>query len=316
MKKILMLMMMFVLSAAVTACTYWTPTEKNAAFFDTEMKENVSFEQSLSGYDRVEINIDLTVSSVIVNATQGDTLKYEQKANKEELLAIMDKSKRGDTLILTFKNETNPNLLTGTQNSEASIWVPSGIEVVWSSNVDVGDLNFDMNHLNMIEVDAHTNVGKLKLSANEDYNNLSYVKLQTNVGDVNMAINGALESLEKVDLRTNTGSVKMSLDGKIKNSLEVSANADVGSVNLSFAGEYDHEVSAVAKASVGDVEVKFPKQHEVALEAKMNEFTSKLEMDDIPFSKSQSIYRLDGDGALFTLDVSVSIGDATIGYSK
>ncbi|HAS73075.1 MAG TPA: hypothetical protein DCS67_02905 [Clostridiales bacterium UBA8960] len=316
MKKKLLLMLMIVLSVSVTACTYWTPTEKNGAFFDTEMNEKVNYEQRLSGYDRVEIIVDLTVSSVKVDVIEGDTLKYEQKANKEALLAGMNKREKGNTLILTFKNDTNPNLLTGTQNSETRIWVPSGVEVIWQSNVNVGDLDFNMNRLDVVEVDAVSNVGKMKLSAKDDFDRLTYVKLKTNVGEIAMDIKGELDVLEKVDLSTNTGSVIMSLDGVLKQSLVLDAKADVGSVDLNFKGNYERSVKCTANASVGDVKVLFPKNHEVALDAKTSEFTSKLIMDDVPFSKSQSIYRLDGDGAMFTLEVSVSIGDATIGYSK
>lgn len=316
MKKSMLLVMMVMLAMAVTACTYWTPTEKNGAFFDTEMKETVSFEESLSGYDRVEISVDLTVSRVSVAAVEGKTLKYEQKANKEELLAGMKKSERGKTLVLKFKNETNPKLLTGTQNSETKIWIPSGVEVVWLSNVDVGDLDFDMTHLNMVEVDAETNVGKIDVHAKEDYEALSYVKLQSDVGEVRVSIDGELKSLEKVDLSTNTGSVAMSLDGTMRHALVVNGKSDVGTVSLKFKGDYDKPVKCSARSSVGDVEVAFPKKHEVALEAKTSEFTSKLNYGDIPFVKSQNVYKLDGAGATFTIDLQVSIGDATLSYSK
>lgn len=316
MKKSLMLLMVVVVSLAFTACTYWTPTEKSGAFFDTEMKETVSFEESLSGYDRLEITVDLTVSGVEVASVEGKSLKYEQKANKEPLLASMKKSDRGNTLILTFKNETNPNLLTGTQNSETKIWIPSDVEVVWVSNVDVGDLKFDMTHLNMIEVDAETNVGKIDVHANEDFDNLTYLRLQSDVGDVRISVDGVQEALEKMDLSTNTGSVSMTLDGEMKHALEVTAKADVGSVSLKFRGDYEKPVDCSARASVGDVEIAFPKKHEVSLEAKTSEFTSKLNYGDIPFVKSQNLYKLDGGEAVFKIDLEVSIGDATLSYSK
>jgi len=316
MKKMLLIAVLFILSTSLTACTYWTNNKDGFDMLDSDLDESVFYEKDLSSYEQVEINIDLTVSGVKVETIGGDTLKFEQKANREELLAAFDFSDSGDKAILTFKNDHGIKLTAGTQNSETLIQIPDGVKVVFISNLDVGDFEMDMDDVEMLEVDASTNVGKISLSASEDQDLLNYINASSDVGDIALTFDGALEKLEEVNMSTNTGEIEAAFNGELSNELKLESKTDVGDITLDFGGVFKEKVTCKAESSVGDINLLIPEDHEVILDAHLTEFTTNLEISDIPFSKSKSIYKIDGDEALFNIDLSVSVGDATVKYSN
>lgn len=316
MKKPILFATLILLSISLTACTYWTNDDDGFDLLDSDLDESINFEKDLSSYDRIEINIDLTVSSVDVEAINGDTLKYEQKANREELLADFDFSDNGDTAVLTFKNDHGFKIASGTQNSEAFIQIPKGIEVVFISNLDVGDCELKLNDVDMVEIDASTNVGQIKIESNDDLEVLSYIKATSDVGDITLNLEGTLETLEDVNLSTNTGKISARFDGELSKALAIESKTDVGEITLNFGGKYKSQVTCKAESSVGDVRIYVPKNHAVELDANMTEFTTSLEISDIPFTKSKSTYKIDGDESLFKIDMTVSVGDATVKYSN
>ena len=317
MKKLLLTMTIIAAAISLSACTFWNNNEgEGFSLLDNDMDETISFNEDLSDYKKLELNVDLSVSEVKIEATNGDTLKYTQKANKTELLAGLTKEENGDTIVLTFKNEKNPKLISGSQTSETVILVPEGVDVVIHSNGDVGDLNIDVDGLSVLEIDASTNVGDISLSGNQDQTKLNYVKTTSDVGDIHTVLNGDMNALEQIVANTDTGEIDISINGAFKSAIDVDAQSDVGDIRLDFDGNYDETVTIITSSSVGDVDLFVPRKHEIVLEAHTTEFTSSLEIDDIPFTKSKSIYNIEGDESTFNIDLSVTVGDATVKYSN
>lgn len=317
MKRILLTITIIAVAFSVSACTFWNKNdEEGLSLLDNTMDESVSFNEDLSNYKTLELNIDLSVSDVTIEAINGDTLKYSQKANKVELLAGLTKEDNGDKIILTFKNEENPKLISGSQTSKTVILVPEGVEVVIHSNGDVGDYKIDMDSLKVAEIDASTNVGDIDLTANQDQLILSYIKTTSDVGDIRTTLNGDMNALEQIVANTATGEIDINLNGSFETAIDIEAKSDVGDITLDFEGDYEEAVTIMAASSVGDMDLFVPRKHEVVLEAHTTEFTSKLEIDDMPFSKSKSIYTIDGDESKFSIDLTVTVGDATVKYSN
>ncbi len=316
MKKLLLTMTIIALAFSLSACTFWTKDGGEGFSLDNELNESVSFNEDLSSYDKLELNIDLSVSEVTIEATNGETLKYSQKANKVELLAGLTKDINGDTIVLTFKNEKNPKLLSGSQTSKTVILVPEGIEVVIHQNGDVGDIEIDLDSLTVLEIDANTNVGDIGLNGNQDQTKLNDIKIITDVGDIQTVLNGEMPALEQIVANTATGKIDISINGTFESAIDVEARADVGDVRLDFDGNYDKPVTVITSSSVGDLNLLVPKKHKIVLDAHTTEFTSSLEIDEIPFVKSKSTYNIEGDKSIFKIDLSVTVGDATIKYSN
>lgn len=316
MRKLLLTMTIIAVAISVSACTFWNNDGEGISLLDNEMDESVSFNEDLSNYDKLELNVDLSVSEVTIEATNGDTLKYSQSANKKELLADLTKDQNGDTIVLTFKNEKNPKLISGTQTSKTIILIPEGIEVVISHDGDVGDLYLDLDQLNVLEIDANTNVGAIEVIGNQDQNQLSYLKATSNVGDIKTVLNGKMQALEQIVTNTNTGEIDISLDGTYESAIDLEAKSDVGDIRLEFEGNYEESVNVITTSSVGGLNLFVPRKYKIVLDADTTEFTSNLVIDDIPFTKSKSIYSIEGDAGVFNIDLKVNVGDATVKYSN
>ncbi len=316
MKKLLLTMTIIAVAFSVSACTFWTKVGGNGFSLDKDMDETVSFNETLLSAKAVELNIDLSVSKVTIEAINGDTLKYSQKANKKELLAGLKKDKSGDTSVLTFKNEKNPKLISGSQKSETVIQVPKGIEISIRYNGDVGDLIIDLDHLTVLAIEANTNVGNIDLSSNQDQIKFSTIKTTTDVGNINIALNGKMPNLEQIIASTATGEIDISTNGTIEKAIDVQAKSDVGDIRLDFDGDYNNAATIKLSSSIGDMDLLLPRKHKIVLDAQMTEFTSSLKIDDMPFAKSKTIYNIDGDKSTFEIDLSVTVGEATIKYSN
>lgn len=317
MKKLLLTMTLIAVAFTVSACTFWSKNDgEGFSLSDKDLDESVNFNEDLSGYETLMLNVDLSVSEVKIEATNGETLKYSQSANKKELLAVLTKDQEGDTMVLTFKNEKNPKLISGSQTSKTVILVPEGIEVVIHHNGDVGDLNIDLDSLTVLEIDASTNVGEIELNGNQDQAKLSYIKTRTNVGDIHTVLNGEMPALEQVVVNTDTGEIDINMGGTFESAIDLEAKTNVGDIRLEFDGNYDEPVDVVAASSVGSMDLYVPRQYKIVLDADTTEFTSNLEIDDMPFTKSKSIYSIEGDAGTFNIDLKVTVGDATVKYSN
>lgn len=316
MKRIIIGLIVVISVLSIGGCTIWTNSDNKSTFFDGTLSESISFEADLSGYDQVQLDIDLSVSSVKVESIKGDTLIYEQKANKKELLADLNTNKNGKTLELHFKNDQKIKLTTGTQNSEVIIRVPEGIEVVYTGNVGVGDTEIVLDDLSGLDLDVKVNVGKIIVSSNDDQVALEKIVLSTDVGEIKMDLKGDYDVLDDVRAKSNTGSVKLLFGGNYSESILVNGQSDVGEVYVDFSGTFDKAVDCKVNSSVGDVTVRLPKSHEVVLDVKTSEFTSNLEIKGIEYSKNKDRYMVSGDQSKFSVDLSIAIGDALIEYSN
>lgn len=316
MKRIILSIIVVMSVLTMSGCTMWTATGGKSSFFDDSLTESITFEESVAGFNQVQLNVDLSVSGVTVESIKGDTLYYEQKSNRKELLAKLNKNENGKTLELHFKNDQKLKITTGTQNSEVIIRVPEGIEVIYAGNVGVGDTKLVLDGLEAIDLDVKINVGEIVVTSNDDQEALEKVELNTDVGEVNMDLNGDHKALNEVRAKSNTGSVKLIFGGKYTESMTVFGQSDVGEVYVDFSGAYEDSVECKVNSSVGDVTVKLPKAHEIVLDAKTTEFTSDLDIKDIQYSKNKDRYTVSGDKSKFSVDLSVVIGDAIVEYSN
>ncbi|GAB6106827.1 DUF4097 family beta strand repeat-containing protein [Fusibacter bizertensis] len=316
MKRTLTILTLVILSLSMSACTYLTKEENKIPFFDNTLDKKVSFAKDLSDYDKIELNIDLTVSEVNLDVSSDHQLKFDQAANREELLATADYKEKGDTLIITFKNEKKLNIIAGTQTSKTEILIPEGIEVILDTNTDVGAVKINTKDILYTEITCNANVGDIDIYATKSQDQLSYINLSTDVGDLNVNLDKGAEKLETVELKSNTGGIKSSLKGTYSQPLALSARTDVGDINLKTSGDFEAQVEINAKSSVGDVTISVPENHEVKLKPTLTEFTSSLNIKDIPFNKSKGVYAIEGNKSNFEIDLTVTVGDATILYAK
>lgn len=316
MKRALAILTLVILSFSISACTYLTEGKNKIPFFDNTLDKKVSFAKDLSDYDKIELNIDLTVSEVKLDVSSDHQLKFDQAANREELLATVEYKEKGDTLVVTYKNDKKINIIAGSQTSKTEILIPEGVEVLLDTNTDVGSITVNAKEILFTEITCDANVGDIDIYATKTQDQLSYINLSTDVGNLNVSLDKGAKKLETVELKSDTGGIKASLDGTYSQPLSLKARTDVGDIKLESKGDFEAQVDIDAKSSVGDVTISVPEKHEVKLKPTLTEFTSSLDIKDIPFNKSKGVYVIEGNKSIFKVDLTVTVGDATISYSK
>lgn len=320
MKRTLALMTLIILSLSITACTYFTKEDNKSSLFekalDNTLDEKISYVKDLSDYDKIELNIDLTVSDVNIAVSNDRSLKYDQAANREELLASVDYKEKGDTLIITFKNDKKINIIAGSQTSKTEILIPEGVKVLYDTNLDVGDVTINAKNIDFTEITSNSNVGDISLLATKAQDQLSYISISSDVGDLAVNIDEGAKILDTVKLKSNTGKISTRFDGNYEAPIALTANIDVGDIKLDSPGNFEKQVEIDVKSSVGDVTISVPKEHQIELKPTLTEFTSSLDIKEIPFDKSKGEYTVKGDKSAFKIDLTVTVGDATLLYSK
>lgn len=320
MKRTLAIITIIFMSLSITACSYFTKENDDQSLFqnafDNTLDEKISYSKDLSGYDKIELNMDLTVSDVKIDVSNDHQLKYDQAANRQELLATVEYKEKGDTLIITFVNDKKVNIIAGSQTSKTQVMIPEGVEVKLDTNLDVGDMTINAKDITFTEITSNSDVGDINLFATKSQDQLSYISISSDVGDLNVNVDKGAKTLETIKLETNTGRIKTSLDGNYEEAITLTAHIDVGDVKLESKGNFEKQVEIDVKSSVGDVTISVPKNHEMSVKPSITEFTSSLDLEDIPFEKSKGEYLLDGNKSIFKIDLTVTVGDATILYAK
>lgn len=316
MKRIILGIILMLSFTSLAGCTFWTNDENKSTFFDGTLSESIRFEEDVTGFDQVKLSLDLSVSSVTVESIKGKKLIYEQKSNRKELLADVNKNTSGNALDLHFKNDQRLKITTGTQNSEVTIRIPEGLTLIYESNVGVGDMEIALDDLKVNDLNVKLNVGKIHVFSKQDQNTLEKIILNTDVGDIKTDLNGAFDVLKEVYAKSNTGSVKLLLEGSYANTISISGQSDVGEVHIDLPGSFKKPVTCKVNSSVGDVMVRLPKNHEIVIDAKTTEFTSNLELKDLKYSKNKERYTVTGDKSKISVDLSITIGKAVVAYSN
>jgi len=314
MKKGILIGLAICIAFSLSGCFYSSDNETGLEIFNAKMDKKVTFEADLDDYKTLELNIDLSVCGVTIESTTAKKLSFEQRATTDKLLAKMDESSKGDKKVLTFKNDQSLELSIKNKSSKAVIYVPENVEIILVSNLDVGELELDMDDLEMVEINASSDVGEIALLSKKDQKKLEYIRMETNVGEIDADFAGDLNALEELVASTDTGEVSIALKGNVKKALKVDIESNVGDAMISMGGSFGKDVKVNAKTDVGEIKIEIPKNANVEMVVDAPEFTAELDTNGIDFAKSKNKYRLDGKGSMIYLDLKTNIGDIDVQY--
>ncbi len=314
MKKILTpLCLIALLSVLFTGCTYVDPFEK-VDVFSNEMNEEVTYNQDLTPFETLVLEIDLTVSGVSIVRSEDSELIFAQKANRKELLADKQMKTSGKQMTLSFKNEPIKTMLSGSQNSVVEIKVPTHVTIKLDASINVGDLSITGEGLTLSEIQTKLNVGGQSIQLSGNQKDLSRIKLKNDVGDIRLILGGTYAILEAIETSSNVGSVIVDISGDFEHALETKADSNVGDLSFAFKGHFTEPVTGKFSASTGQVRLALPKDSPTVLETKTNEFTSNVSIKSHTFEVDGKKYSLNpsSKGVPFKLTASVNIGDLKI----
>ena len=100
-KRYTIMVFIIVLMFAISGCKVIEDTSEKISQLDADMDKKVSYTQSLKGFDEIELHVNLTVSEVKIQYSDDDEIQFNQKSNRDELLAKQMVDEVGDTLKIT-----------------------------------------------------------------------------------------------------------------------------------------------------------------------------------------------------------------------
>lgn len=310
MKKIHFTFLMLGLLITLSGCTYIG----NMGDTGIKLDESIEYTEDLSKFDQLVLKIDLSVSGVKISETDGQSLDFEQKANREDLLAEMFVDRDGDTVEITFKNKESGLFNSGNQNSEAEISIPKHLLTDLELDINVGDVVMTGEDISFSKIVASLDVGELKFNLEANQPDLDEVLLTTNVGEINLTLSGAHEKLSKIEASSDVGSVETVLSGSYDHKLELEGSANVGSVAFDLSGTFEKDVNGSFETNTGDVTIVLPENSPVYLDIDINEHTSDLSIKSKDYKTSGKTYIFNEDanhGEIY-INASTDIGDLQI----
>lgn len=299
-----------------TGCTNNIKFGEKSLFEDAspDMKEQVEYRENLGKYDKLVLEIDLTVSGVKISSSDSDELIYMQIANRKDLLAEMQISEKGKTVTLTFSNDPNRKINVGTQNSQTEIFLPESLLTDLMVTLNVGDLSIKGDSLNFEKIESKLNVGKSSIVIPGIHDQLGIIMLSGNVGDMNLKLNGDFPNLNTLETLTDVGSNSVTLDGSYGDTLSIKSETHVGELTYELIGDFKKDIHAVLTSNTGGLNLKLPKTSPVELTAESNKFTSKIDikLDDYTIRNDAYLFNTSASGGKIWVKASVNIGDLTV----
>ncbi|MCD4713171.1 MAG: hypothetical protein K8R73_07820 [Clostridiales bacterium] len=279
-----------------------------------DMKEQVEYKEDLGKFDKLVLEIDLTVSGVKISSTDSNELIYKQIANRKDLLAEMDVDTSGKTITLTFKNDPDKKINIGTQNSQTEIFIPEKLLTDLGVDLNVGDLNIKGEQLSFENIEVGLDVGALDIIISDDQDQLGEIELSSNVGDLVLELKGNFPALHTLKTLTDVGSNSVTLDGEYGEKLSLKGESHVGELTYQIIGDFEKNVDAVLTSNTGELNLKLPKNSPVELITESNEFTSKVDIniDDYTIKNDVYMFNTSGNGGEISIKASVNIGDLTV----
>lgn len=275
------------------------------------MDQTVAYDEDLSDYKTLTLELDFEVSDVKLVASEDQTLHFEQKANRKELLAEMKKDKSGDHITLTFENTTKFNF--NTKNSQITIAIPEEILISLDSDIDVGDLIADESPLTFDTVLIHQNVGESKLKLTKLESLLSVESL-CDVGSIVIDLDGEASELYKIKAETNVGEVTLKTAGSYDKDIDITLSSNVGDVDCDLYGKFK-QVTGSIHTDTGSIDYSVDKSLPAKLKLSANEFTGDIHFKTIDsFQDSDDTYYInDADKNVKSIfEIGVNIGDINI----
>lgn len=316
MKKYYKIVLGLILVLFFTGCSNGIQFGDKDFFKDAlpDMKEQVEYKEDLGKYDKLVLEVDLTVSGVKISSSDSDELIYQQIANRKDLLAEMEVSEKSKTITLTFKNDPDRKINVGTQNSQTEIFIPETLLTDLQVNLNVGDLSIKGEQLSFENIRSNLDVGALDITLSDDHDQLEEIELSSNVGDIVLEMNGNFPNLHTLETLTDVGSNSVTLDGDYGEKLSIKGESHVGELTYEFIGDFDKDIKAVLTSNTGELNLKLPKNSPVELTTESNEFTSNVDIkfDDYTVKNDTYLFNTSTKGGNISIKASVNIGDLTV----
>lgn len=279
-----------------------------------DMKEQVEYKEDLGKFDKLVLEIDLTVSGVKISSTGSDDLIYNQVANRKDLLAEMDIDKSGGIITITFKNDPDKKINIGSQNSQTEIFIPENLLTDLRVDLNVGDLSIKSKQLNFENIIVGLDVGALDITLSDNNEQLGKIELSSNVGDMVLEMNGKFPNFHTLETLTDVGSNSVTLDGDFGEKLSIVGESHVGELTYQIIGDFEKDVDVVLTSNTGELNLKLPKHSPVELTAESNKFTSKVDInfDDYSIKNDAYLFNTTENGGKISIKASVNIGDLTV----
>lgn len=267
--------------------------ENVEASLDFEKK----YEESLKDYEYLELEIDMEVSDLTIVATKDTQFTFDQKANKEELLASYEFKTDGDTAKITLKNKSKLAFNAPIKNSKATLTVPEHLLISLTSSINVGDIKIEDANTHFQVLESKVDVGNQTVTL-EDNGALGTIAVTSDVGDLTLTLKGLYESLSAITATTNVGDVAIHLNGELQESLTLIQESNVGDVLGDLRGTFK-TLRYDLSTDTGNISLGLPKDLPVALNLDQNEFTTDVEMNGIA-------YEMEGENFYFIHNPSKS----------
>ncbi|MGX8797093.1 DUF4097 family beta strand repeat-containing protein [Fusibacter sp. JL298sf-3] len=285
--------------------------DKIADATSQELDQEQSYEQSTEGFKTLKIEVEMTVTDLTVLESDDDTVYFDQKANKEELLADMDTKEDGDTLTIRFKNAPKFKLNNAVQNSKVTLRLPKELATEFYTTIDVGDQSLTGDALTFTRIELHSNVGDTQVILDQS-EALELVKTTGDVGDVKVVLKGDYKALTQIDNDTNVGDITVELAGTFDEKLSVREVSNVGDIKTILSGDFSKGLDANMDTDTGDIKVTAPTTLVAAVETDLNKYTSEIHLKGFSYLvDNDNTYFLNGakEDADYQLDLDVNVGE-------
>lgn len=338
MKRIKSILIIGLFAYILSGCTYWTmntsESQRVESSNETIEKEEYVYTDDLSAYKKVELNLNIDVSDIIIKKVSDQTFTLTQHANQKKIFVIPTSNSDGDTLHLAFDSPEH-QMTFNSFNSKIVIELPESILYSINSTVDVGkfELNSDAIHFENLQVTSDvgdiditlnseqtelknieltSDVGKVNLKLQKDAFNLESISLNSDVGDLTLSTSGNYPSLQEMNVSGDTGKVILSMNGTYKNAFKLNVDSDIGQVKIDLEGQYTENTKIKCNTSTGGLKLKLDENLKVKLIAKEDEFVSKIKFGNVIHTAQEDYFFINNATSNqfdITIEADSDIGD-------
>lgn len=269
----------------LTGCSLNTKSDGLNSLFEETVDSKLSFEkkyeENLKDYEYLELEIDMEVTDLTLVSTKDSQFMFDQKANKEELLATYEFKSDDKKAKIILKNKSKLAFNIPIKNSKVTLTVPEHLLIQMNSTLNVGDVKIEDANTRFETLESQVDVGNQTITL-EDNEALKSLSIKSDVGDHTLTLKGLYQSLSTLSALTNVGDVTFNLDGELKESLTLIQESNVGDVKGDLRGTFK-SVQYDLSTDTGNISLGLPKNLSLALNLEQNEYTTDVEMKGITY---------------------------------
>lgn len=236
-----------------------------------------SIEEPLGGIERLQVDIDLSVSELVIGAQSGRQYAAQGDYVTDAVVApSVQYDTHGDTgeLAITQPTDRLPFPSGWSNRNRVSVNLPVGVPIDLTVSNDMGGLTLDLSKLDVRSLTVENSLGQVTVTLPQNAD-LGTVSISADLGSVTVSVpDNAM--INTRDLRVNSGSGAVTLSLPSTGSLDdVNVRSDLGSIRVIAPDDASLSMKSLdVKSGSGSVKVTLPREGslgDVTVEADMGE---------------------------------------------